>query len=255
MFQFYYFYHFVLVILCFSEDAHLCEIRALLPVILLSDQYATSTVPVGLAAIGCRCARKVSTGRFWSDRTPTQSEVSDSLVNTWEIQCMEEGERRGEPGRLIGRGEVFWRGSWTWRKSAEISMRECREGAQTDAQSTRNESEVRLWYSREAGMPSTQACDRTVSEWAAFSGRDWGVYQTFNMISGLIQLWSDAPDTNRASESYGRVWPEVLSDTQTPRLHQTFIFMLFAYLNNHRHCFLCLVSEISTIRCLALRKK
>lgn len=59
--------------------------------------------PTGLSAaqctIGCRCARKVSAGRFWSDRTPTQSEVSDSLVNTWDIQCMEEAERRGKPGQ------------------------------------------------------------------------------------------------------------------------------------------------------------
>lgn len=123
--------------------------------------------PVGLVAIGCRCARKVSAGRFWSERTTNSQGVSSTRekVSVWKRakRGAKEEDRRRVPKsrrRVVRSRRSLGR---IWRKPRSSLMRECRKGEHSNGQSPRHESEVRLWSGGEAGMASLQTWVRRSS--------------------------------------------------------------------------------------------
>lgn len=85
--------------------------------------------------------------------------VWKKAIDRAERNLERERERDSEKHKELRGRKLRGRESWTWRRVRDL-IKECRKEDQTYGQSTRHESEVRVRYSREAGMPSVQTCDR-----------------------------------------------------------------------------------------------
>lgn len=96
--------------------------------------------------IGCRCARIVSAGKL-GPTGPQHSLKCQIVLLTREKLSVWKRGNEGKTGRegckITRKSDLMER---DFGESAEVLMRESREGAQTYGQSTRHESEVSFWY-------------------------------------------------------------------------------------------------------------